>query len=201
MTYTLGAPGLELKPGDHICAIYPTLADRDDILKPFLRDGLNNGDKCLCVLENSSDTESVLAALGADTDLEPFLARRQLDACGSADVFVRGEKFSTDMVIEFWDQVVGEAISGEFSFARGAGEMTWALRLLHDIDDLVVFESKFNRFLPRYPQMFICLYELGRFSGETLANVLKTHPKVLLGNMIIDNPYFIEPDEFLATRR
>jgi hypothetical protein len=201
MVYTLGAPGLDLEPGDHVCAIYPTVAERDDILKPFLRDGLDSGDKTLCVLENSDDTEAVLAGLGADVDLAPFLARRQLDIAGSADVFPRGETFSTDMVIEFWDQAVGEAISGDFSFARGAGEMTWALRMLRDIDELVVFESQFNRFLPRYPQMYICLYELGRFNGETLVNVLKTHPKVLLGNMIVDNPYYLDPDEFLATRR
>jgi hypothetical protein len=31
-------------------------------------------------------------------------------------------------------------------------------------------------------------------------DVLKTHPKALLGSMIIDNPYYLEPDQFLAGR-
>ena len=30
--------------------------------------------------------------------------------------------------------------------------------------------------------------------------VRKTHPKVLIGGMLLDNPYYLEPDEFLATR-
>jgi hypothetical protein len=32
-------------------------------------------------------------------------------------------------------------------------------------------------------------------------NVLKTHPKALLGGMVIDNPYYLEPDEFLASQQ
>jgi hypothetical protein len=49
----------------------------------------------------------------------------------------------------------------------------------------------------------LCLwrYVLRRFSGELLVYVLKTHPKVLLGGMVLDNPYYLEPDEFLATWR
>jgi hypothetical protein len=31
-------------------------------------------------------------------------------------------------------------------------------------------------------------------------DVLKTHPKVLIGGMVLDNPYYLEPDEFLAKR-
>jgi hypothetical protein len=48
--------------------------------------------------------------------------------------------------------------------------------------------------------VILCLYELDQFSGEVLVDVLKTHPKVLLGGMVLDNPYYLEPDEFLATR-
>jgi hypothetical protein len=29
---------------------------------------------------------------------------------------------------------------------------------------------------------------------------VKTHPKALLGGMVIDNPYYLDPDEFLASR-
>jgi hypothetical protein len=45
------------------------------------------------------------------------------------------------------------------------------------------------------------MYELARFGGDTLVDVLKVHPKVMLGRMVLDNPYYIEPDEFLTTRQ
>jgi len=31
-------------------------------------------------------------------------------------------------------------------------------------------------------------------------DVLKTHPKAMLGGMVINNPYYLEPDDFLASR-
>jgi hypothetical protein len=54
--------------------------------------------------------------------------------------------------------------------------------------------------MPRYPQWGLCLYDLGRFGGGILLDVLKTHRKVLLGGMVLDNPHYLTPDEFLAQR-
>lgn len=194
-----GAARGEFAPGDHVCALYPSLADRDDILNHYLREGLSDGDKCIYVTE-SNDSASVLSSLGVDVDLTPFLARHQLDVRWAAEAFLRdGSIFSTDMVVEFWDHTMQEAISGGFTFGRGAGEMTWALGLLPDIRELVLYESRLNRFLPRYPQMYLCMYDLARFGDDTLVDVLKVHPKVMLGRMVLNNPYYIEPDEFLAT--
>src|SRR3979411_1757820 len=127
-----GATGVELAPGDHVCALYPTLADRDDILNLYLREGLGDGDKCICVME-SNDSASVLTSLGVDVDLAPFLARHQLDVRWAAEAFPRGGSFSTDMVVEFWDHAIQEALSDGFRFARAAGEWTWAVRLRADI--------------------------------------------------------------------
>jgi hypothetical protein len=116
----------------------------------------------------------------------------------SENTYLSDGKFSTDSMLEFWDTAVGEAFEHGFGFSRAAGEMTWALRQLPGVEDLIVYESQLNRFLPKYPQVIMCLYELGRFSGEVLVDVLKTHPKVLLGGMLLDNPYYLAPDEFLS---
>jgi hypothetical protein len=32
-------------------------------------------------------------------------------------------------------------------------------------------------------------------------NVLKTHPKVLLGGQVFENPYYLSPDRYLAESR
>ena len=54
--------------------------------------------------------------------------------------------------------------------------------------------------MSNFPQVNLCLYDLTRCSGDLIMDVLKTHPKALLGGMVIDNPYYLEPDEFLASR-
>jgi MEDS: MEthanogen/methylotroph, DcmR Sensory domain len=197
----LGIPGVQLPAGSHhICAFYPSLADRDELLIPYLRAGLEAGDKCICLVDTTS-AEAMFAAVAHDRQFGPRRHRQQLDIQQSQETYLRGGGFSTEAMLEFLDQSVGGAIAGGFGVARVAGEMTWALRRLPGVEELIGYEARLNRFLPRYPQVFLCLYELGRFSGEVLVDVLKTHPKVLLGGMVLDNPYYLEPDEFLATRQ
>jgi hypothetical protein len=196
----LGITGVQLAPGDHVCAFYPSLAERDEILIPYLREGLDAGDKCICVVD-ATDPEAVLSALGTEVDLGACLDRQQLDVQRSQDTYLRSGGFSTEAMIDFWDTAVGGAAAGGFGFTRSVGEMTWAIRQMPGVEELVGYESRLNRFLPLYPQVILCLYELDRFSGEVLVDVLKTHPKVLLAGMVLDNPYYLEPDEFLATRR
>ncbi len=79
--------------------------------------------------------------------------------------------------------------------------MSWAAKQAPGTDELVAYEAELNRFLPRYPQVVLCLYDVERFGGELVVDMLKTHPKVLLNGMLLDNPYYIEPDEFLAGAR
>ena len=78
--------------------------------------------------------------------------------------------------------------------------MTWALRDASGVEELVGYESELNRFMPKYPQLMLCLYDLKRFGGGIVVDMLKTHPKLLLGGMLLENPYYLSPDEFLAVR-
>ena len=128
-------------------------------------------------------------------------AAKKIDLLTSRQTYLRGDTFSVQAMLDFWDESIGAALRGTgFSFARSVGEMTWALREMPGVHELVGYESELNRFLPRYPQVILCLYDLERFSGEMLVEILKTHPKVLVGSTVVENPYYVEPDEFLATQ-
>lgn len=197
----LGIPGLQLAPGDHVCAFYRGLSERDDVLIPYLREGLRAGDKCICVVD-ATEPDAVLANLTGDDDLRPPLASHQLEVLSSRQTYLRDGAFSTRTMIDFWDRSVGTALRDPgFTFARAVGEMTWALRDLPGVAELVTYESELNRFLPQYPQVILCLYDLERFSGELVVDILKTHPKVLVGGAVVENPYYLDPDAFLATMR
>lgn len=194
---SLGIPGVQLAPGDHVCAFYPSSKDRDDVLIPYLSSGLEAGDKCLAVVD-SSGPESVVAALNAEGDFRPCLVQRQIDVQRSEETYLSGGSFSTEAMLDFWDLSIADALASGFDFIRLTGEMTWALRQMPGADELVRYEARLNQFLPRYPQVTLCLYALDSFRGEVLVDVLKTHPRVLLGGVVLDNPYYLQPDEFLA---
>ena len=46
-----------------------------------------------------------------------------------------------------------------------------------------------NRYLPLYPQVVVCLYDIERFGAGLVVDLLKTHPRMLIGEMLVENPY------------
>jgi hypothetical protein len=43
----------------------------------------------------------------------------------------------------------------------------------------------------------MCVYDVNKFSGRAVMDVLATHPMVLMGDRIYENPYYVEPRNFL----
>jgi hypothetical protein len=196
-----GIPGLEVAPGDHVCAFYHGIPERDDVLLPFLRAGLAAGDKCICILDRS-DLDAVLGDLrgGFEGGFAP--AKDQLDVLPAEGVYLRTGAFVPDRMLDFWHETVSAALGADgFSFVRSVGDTTWALREEPGtVDQLIVYESRLNRFLPLYPQVILCLYDIERLSGEMIVDVVKTHPRLLVQGAVVENPDYLEPDEFLAAR-
>jgi hypothetical protein len=196
----LGIPGVDIASGDHLCAFYHGSPQRNDILYPFLVAGLTAGDKVFCAVD-TPEPKDVLHALEADVDLAVCLERRQLHVQRSLETYLPDGGFSAEALIDFWDDTIGGALASGFPFARAVGEMTWAMTQLIGPVQLVGYESALNRFLSRYPQVILCLYDLDGVSGELLVDLLRTHPRVLLGGVVHHNPYYVPPDEFLAFRQ
>lgn len=191
-----GLPAVALEIGDHICGFFRGPAERDEILLPYLTAGLEAGDKCTCVVDGQ-DPATLVDNLSAAAALQS----KQLNVQRSADTYLLDGHFSASRMINFWEIVAAEATSGGgYQLARSVGEMTWSLRDMPGVDELVAYESELNDFMPRYPQVILCLYDIDQFGGGIIVDMLKTHPRVLLGGMVIENPFFLTPEEFAASR-
>lgn len=200
-TIPFGVPGVSVSPGDHICAFYRGADQRDEVLLPFLREALISGDKCICVLDDPC-TERVTVPLGAVLDLPGSMSSGQFELLSSETTYLEGGYFSLDEMFAFWDRGIGGAVMADgFDFVRAVGEMTWALRDCPGVEELLTYEARLNRVLPRYPQVILCMYDLEQFSdGTLLLDLLRTHPFVLLGGQLLENPWYMAPDEFLSGR-
>jgi hypothetical protein len=195
----LGMGELSVSPGTHICAFFRGVAERDAIVVPFLLEGLRNGDKCNCLLDDGID--AVRAAVAANDGVPPEVEANQLMIGSSKETYLRRGRFSAQEMLDFWDDTVSTALHEGFPFVRSTGEKTWTLKELPGIEDFLIYESELNRFLPRYPQIILCLYDLEQYGGQILVDILKTHPKVLMGETVLENLYYLEPDELLASRK
>jgi len=46
--------------------------------------------------------------------------------------------------------------------------------------------------------VMLCLRDLERTGAEVMMDTLRTHPVAIMDDVIHANPYYIEPDTFLA---
>jgi hypothetical protein len=191
--------GLQLSVGDHICGFYRKPAERDDILIPFLVDGLRAGDKCTCVVD-SCTPDDVLASMSRHIEVDPYVSLCQLEVLDSYATYLADGGFLPVRMLEFWAGQARQSPLGGTGMARNIGDMSWAHRSQGAVTELIGYESELNRIMANVPQVNLCLYDLTRCTGDLIMDVLKTHPKALLGGMVIGNPYYLEPDEFLASR-
>jgi len=194
---TIAGPGLQLSNGDHGC-VFCRGGERDELLVPFLTDGVSAGDRCLAVVD-TSEPEELLDALGTGG------GAAQLTVLASRDVYLTDRGFDMDGMLDFYGaelRGVAEGRSG-YDRIRTAGEMTWALRDIPGVEDLLAYEARVNQVMAANPEaaaISLCLYDVERFDAELIVGVLRTHPKAVIAGTVIDNPFYIQPEEFLRQR-
>ncbi|MDQ1431037.1 MAG: hypothetical protein QOF40_1639 [Actinomycetota bacterium] len=110
-------------------------------------------------------------------------------------MYLRSGSFSPAEIVSSWKAAISEAMyDGRFDIVRAVE--TWSLQdVVPPLRELLALESEMNRYLPLYPQVILCLYDLERFGGGVVVDLLKTHPRILMGGMVIENPYCLTPDE------
>ena len=192
-----GIDQIGLDPGSHVCAFYRGDGDRDRLLSGYFGAGLSTGDKCICVVDSASTRKRLEALPRACGGPGPFGG--QLDVHLPDSTYLAGGEFTTSHMLTFWTEHMSKAEMEGYSFCRLAGEMTWALRDAPGVEYLAGYESALNRITGSRPVIVLCLYDLDRFSGETVVNIVKTHPRVLVQGILVENPYYVGPDEFLRT--
>ncbi len=75
--------------------------------------------------------------------------------------------------------------------------MEWALLDKPGVDNLVEYETRLNYVLPKYDDPVVCTYDLSKFGASVTMDILRTHPVVIIGGVLQENPFFVPPDQFL----
>jgi hypothetical protein len=75
--------------------------------------------------------------------------------------------------------------------------MEWALVDMPGIEDMIEFETRVNYVVPKYDNSVICAYDLSRFGASTVMYALRTHPVVIIGGFLQENPFYVDPGQLL----
>jgi hypothetical protein len=201
MTETVpsGIDGICLLPGSHVCAFYRGDHDRDRLLHGYLGAGLAVGDKCVCVVDSTFTAKWLEALIRASS--EAGYSTGQLDIHLPESTYLAGGDFTPSDMLALWTEGMIKAQHEGYPFCRLVGEMTWALRDAPGVENLIGYESELNQVTSSYPVSVLCLYDLDLFSGEVVINIVKTHPRLLVQGILVENPYYAGPDEFPRSTR
>ena len=66
---------------------------------------------------------------------------------------------------------------------------------------MIEFETRVNYVVPKYDHPVICTYDLSKFSASTVMYALRTHPVVIIGALLQENPFYVDPDQLLPELR
>ena len=166
------------------------------MLLPFLREGLRDGDKCVAVVDSTRPDDLMMSIEGT----QAAVASGQLELYDSDETYLRTGSFDPDVMIAFWEGRA-QAISdeGRYPAVRLLGEMSWLERVPPPRDSVVRYETWADEFITRTQQTCLCLYDLRKLGSGVLMDLLRTHPKLLLGGLVLENPHHLSVDEFTAT--
>ncbi len=183
----------------HVCAFFTGQDDPYRILLPFIKEGFDGGEKAVHILnpQRRSDHESRLAAAGID--LAKAQERHQLELREWREAHLIDGFFDQERTRRLIDGICGRSASEGFRRIRFVTHMEWAVESETSMDALLEYEASVNLTPVDHP--VVCAYDLTKFRGDVVVDVMRTHPMVIVGGILQENPFFVPPEEFLRDLR
>ncbi|MEA3208489.1 MAG: hypothetical protein QOE70_1546 [Chthoniobacter sp.] len=193
--------GTELGGRRHICGFFRTPEEEYQLLLPFIREGIERGEKAFHVVDPKLRDDHLRRMESAGIDVAQAEKCGQFELCNWEQMYLRDGHFDQDRMLETWHDVLVSAGERGFARTRLVAHMEWALEDREGVSDLIEYEARFNLMHQGNRDPVICTYDLTRFSGDVIMGVLRTHPMVIIGGVLQENPFFIPPEQFLQELR
>lgn len=201
----VGAPislaGSQLGEARHVCAFFKSPEDEYRVTLPFIKDGFEGGDKAIHIINPARRADHLhrMASFGIDT----ISAQRsgQLELHDWRDTFFFEGPFDPDRQLALLEDALKSGRQQGFPVTRYVAHAEWSLEEGASLDVLLEFEARVNHIWPRSADTVICTYDLARYSADIVIDVFRTHPMVIIGGILQQNPFFVQPDEFLREVR
>jgi MEDS: MEthanogen/methylotroph, DcmR Sensory domain len=181
----------------HVCAFFNSIDEQHRVLRAFIKEGFDNGERAFHLIDPERRAEHLERLADAGVDVGRSVECGQLEVHPWQDGPLRGEEFDQEMWLRGFEQVLQSGRERGYERTRFLAQMEWALEDLPGLEDLIAFESQVNHIVPKYDDTVICAYDLSKFGAATVMNALRTHPVVIIGGLMHQNPFYVPPDEFL----
>jgi signal transduction histidine kinase len=183
--------------GDHACLLYDSGSPADDwaTIVPYFKEGLARGERCHLVIREPDEPQRLMQLLSdAGLDVDRCVERRALlfdtdDRFG----FVHG-RFEAQAELEAVESVVQKSLADGFSGLRCCGQIPHA-RDGRIVDERawIEFEARLNEVMPSKRLVTVCRYDVRRCAPSFIRELLRIHPRAVLGPLVCPCTYYEPP--------
>jgi len=195
--FTRGAVG----PLRHVCAFFNSTDEQHRVLRPFITDGFADGDKAYHYVDPARREEHLGWLAGAGIDVPGTMGTGQLEVHPWQDSTLRDGRFDLDTWLVVFEEVLRSGPAAGYGQTRFFGHMEWALTDLPGTENLMEYETRVNYVIPKYEGTVVCSYDLTKFGASAVLDALRTHPVVIIGGLLQENPFYVSPDQLLSEIR
>jgi len=185
----------------HICAFFNSIDEQHRVLRPFMKDGFDRQEKAFHLVDPERREEHLRWLTEAGINVQEAMGTGQLEVWPWQDGPLRGGRFDQNIWLASFEQVLQSGPAAGYAQTRFFAHMEWALADLPGADDLIEFEMRVNYVVPKYEDAVICAYDLTKFGASVVMDALRTHPAVIIGGLLQENPFFVSPDQLLLEIR
>ena len=185
----------------HICAFFNSFDEQHRVLRPFIQDGFADGDKAYHYVDPARWEEHLgwLAEVGINVD--EAMGTGQLEVQRWQDSTLLGGCFDLEAWLTSFERILQSGPAAGYGQTRFFGHMEWALTDLPGTGDLMEYETRVNYVIPRSEDTVVCVYDLTKFGASAAMDALRTHPAVIIGGLLHENPFYVPPDQLLTEIR
>src|SRR5580698_8048359 len=132
--------GSELGDVRHVCAFFNSDDEEYRVLLPFIKHGLECGDKAVHVVNPERHQDHLQRLTAAGIDAAAAQRSGQFELRTNTETYLRDGHFDQDRMLEVFEQLASGNVKGDFPLSRICFRMDWAVEDRSCVDELVEFE-------------------------------------------------------------
>jgi len=186
----------------HVCAFFNDLDEEHRVLRSFFKDGFDHGEKATHIVEVDKRADYLQRLAAAGINVREMMDAGQLEVLPWTDMYVRDHRFDQDAMLASVEELIQSGATAGYPRTRLVGHhMDWLFLDQSAVNNLLQYEARLNDVLSKYNAPVICNYDLSKISASVAMDIMRTHPLVIVGGLLRENPFFVPPDEFLLEIR
>lgn len=182
----------------HVCAFFNDDEEAYRVLLPFITDGFDCGDKAIHIMSQAREAAHLERLAETGIEIQAAQASGQLYLRRNSDTYLSDGQFDPDRMLA-WFEAMATDTHG-YRRCRIVCDMDWATERPLTLDDVIGFEARVNDLWSQREDVVICIYDVKKLSGDMVIDIMRTHPMVLIGEVLQQNPFFVPPGQFLDER-